>query len=62
MIENERGSRGWQWTQFSSTLETPHFIHLYFDSRSFFIVPKEAFGEEELQAARKILREKIKKG
>ncbi len=60
MIENDRGSRGWQWNQFSTTLETPHFFHLYFDSRSFFIVPKEAFEGDEEHEARKILREKIK--
>ena len=60
MIENERGSRGWQWSEFSTTLETPHFFHLYFDSRSFFIVPKEAFEGDQEHEARKILREKIK--
>jgi YcxB-like protein len=60
MIENERGSRGWQWSEFSTTLETPYFFHLYFDSRSFFIVPKEAFEGDEEHEARKILREKIK--
>jgi YcxB-like protein len=60
MIENERGSRGWQWSEFSTTLETPYFFHLYFDSRSFFIVPKEAFEGDDEHEARKILREKIK--
>ena len=60
MIENDRGSRGWEWNQFSTTLETPHFFHLYFDSRSFFIVPKEAFEGDDEHEARKILREKIK--
>ena len=25
-----------------TTLESPHFFHLYFDSKSFFLVPKEA--------------------
>jgi hypothetical protein len=59
MIENERGQRGWQWNQFSTTLETPHFFHLYFDSRSFFIVPKEAFEGDDVHEARKMLREKI---
>lgn len=62
MIENERGSREWPWSQFSSMLETPHFFHLYFDSRSFFIIPKEAFPGDDVHEARKILREKIKTG
>ena len=58
-IENDRGSRKWQWNEFSSTMESPHFFHLYFDTRSFFIVPKEAFLGDELQEARKIITAKI---
>jgi YcxB-like protein len=61
MIENERGSRSWQWNEFSESLESPHFFHLYFDSRSFFIVPKDAFEGDDVHEARKILREKIRK-
>jgi len=60
-IENERGSRKWQWAQFSTTMESPHFFHLYFDARSFFIVPKDAFLGEELDIAREILVTKIHK-
>ncbi len=60
-IENERGSRSWLWNEFSTTMESPHFFHLYFNSRSFFIVPKEAFPEEEVNAARKLLAAKIRK-
>jgi hypothetical protein len=60
-IENEKGSRSWLWREFTATMESPHFFHLYFDSRSFFIVPKEAFLEQEIPMARKVLAEKIKK-
>ena len=60
-IENERGSRSWTWKEFSSTMESPHFFHLYFNSRSFFIVPKDAFPDEEVNAARKVLATKIGK-
>ena len=59
-IENERGSRNWPWQQISSFMESPHFFHLYFDARSFFIVPKDAFIGDDVHAARKILAEKIK--
>lgn len=59
-IENERGSRKWAWKDFSSTMESPHFFHLYFDTRSFFIVPKEAFLGDDLNEARQILVAKIK--
>ena len=58
-LENERGSKSWPWTSFSSFIESPHFFHLYFDSRSFFIIPKEAFAPGQISEARKILREKI---
>jgi len=58
-IENERGRRGWPWKNFSTMIESPHFFHLYFDSRSFFIIPKEAFEPGQISEARKILREKI---
>jgi signal transduction histidine kinase len=60
-IENERGSRSWEWKAFSTWMESPHFFHLYFNSRSFFIIPKEAFEGADEHAARKILRGKIKK-
>ncbi len=60
-IENERGSRSWPWDQFSATMESPHFFHLYFDSRSFFIVPKDAFEGAALQEARDTLARKIRK-
>lgn len=61
MIENEMGSRSWPWTDFSTMIESPHFFHLYFDSRSFFIVPKDAFEGDDEHEARKILAAKIKK-
>jgi hypothetical protein len=60
-IENDRGGRNWNWSEFSTWLESPHFFHLYFNSRSFFIVPKEAFEGDAEHDARKIFREKIAK-
>ena len=60
-IENDRGSRKWQWKEFSTTMESPHFFHLYFDTRSFFIVPKDAFLGDDVNTARKILTTKINK-
>ncbi len=61
VIENDRGSRSWEWSEFSTWMESPHFFHLYFNARSFFIIPKEAFAGEEEYAARKILAVNIKK-
>jgi hypothetical protein len=60
-IENDRGHRGWDWSTFSSWTESPHFFHLYFNARSFFIIPKDAFEGDEIHEARKILVAMIKK-
>src|SRR5215216_1068410 len=60
-VGNERGSRSWQWKELSNFIETPHFFHLYFDNRSFFLVPKAAFaGTDEVYELRQIMKEKVK--
>jgi hypothetical protein len=60
-LENERGSKHWPWTSFSNIIESPHFFHLYFDSRSFFLLPKDAFKNNTLHEARRILFDKTKR-
>lgn len=62
VLGTSRGSQVWHWNDFSSFVESPYFFHLYFNSRSFFLVPKDAFkGIPELQEARELMRVKIKK-
>jgi len=58
-IETERGSRSWAWNEFSTWMESPYFIHVYFNPRSFFIIPKEAFSGDDLHEVRKILKKKV---
>lgn len=59
-LENERGYTEWAWDKISSYYESPHFIHLYFDSRSFFLVPKAAIERENaLTEVRELLHSKI---
>ncbi|MFC4262510.1 YcxB family protein [Ferruginibacter yonginensis] len=60
-IENARGHKGWDWATFSTWMESPHFFHLYFNPRSFFIIPKDAFVGDEEHEARKIFAAKIVK-
>ncbi|MES1182017.1 MAG: YcxB family protein [Flavobacterium sp.] len=61
-LGNERGSRSWPWKSLSNFLESPHFFHLYFDSRSFFLVPKSGCKTpEEIFSLRQILKNKIEK-
>ena len=59
-LSNQKSEKAWPWSSFSSFLESPHFFHLYFDARSFFLVPKDAFTDVgEMQAARQLIREKV---
>jgi YcxB-like protein len=60
-MENDRGSRTWPWSELSNWMESPHFFHLYFNPRSFLIVPKDAFAGDDVHAARKVLEENITK-
>lgn len=61
-LGNERGGKTWPWSALSSFLETPHFFHLYFDSRSFFLVPKDSFADgDEVFSMRQLLKENVKK-
>ena len=61
VLRTERGEKAWQWNAFSKFVESPTFFYLYFDSRSFFLVPTDSFRDvEERQDARKLLKSKIK--
>jgi hypothetical protein len=62
VLETAKGSKGWPWKKFSYFVESPCFFHLYFDARSFFLVPKDSFKSiPDLQTARELLRDKIGK-
>jgi hypothetical protein len=62
VLETAKGAKGWAWKQFSHFVESPYFFHLYFDPRSFFLVPKDSFKSiTDLQTARELLRKNIGK-
>lgn len=63
-IDNGHGSaKTWAWREFSEIMETPNFFHLYFNPRSFFLLPKDAFqNSDDLHQARQLLKSKIGKG
>ena len=62
-LRHDRGSREWPWTALSHYVESPHFFHLYFDSRSFFLVPKSGCRDiDEVHDLRTLIRSKAKKG
>lgn len=60
-IENNQHNRSWQWNEFSTWIESPHFFHLYFNNRSFFLIPKSAFPDGKEHEARRLLQQSIKK-
>ncbi|MDP1844112.1 MAG: YcxB family protein [Sediminibacterium sp.] len=55
-LENDRGETQWEWKRFSKFFESPHFFHLYFDSKSFFLVPKEGMTEDFRHDLRALLK------
>ncbi|WP_431217900.1 YcxB family protein [Puia sp. P3] len=58
---NKKGSQLWRWNDFSGFKETAYFFHVYFNARSFFLIPKDSFKDiTEIQEARKLLKERIK--
>ena len=60
-IENKQVSRSWAWSTCSGWVESPFFFHIYFDNRSFFLIPKDAFEGDEVHQARKIISGKLKR-
>jgi hypothetical protein len=61
VIETERGEVVWDWRKFTNFFESPHFFHLYFDTKSFFLVPKENISTELQHELRGLLNRNIKK-
>jgi len=61
-LGNEKGSRSWPWKALTTFQESPHFFHLYFDSRSFFLVPKSGCKtSDEVFELRQLLKGNIHK-
>jgi hypothetical protein len=61
LLETKKGTQLWEWGAFSGFKETVYFFHVYFNPRSFFMIPKDSFKDiTEIQAARKLLKERIK--
>lgn len=61
-LAHQNGSRSWPWKALSTFMESPHFFHLYFDSRSFLLVPKSGFaGKDQVFEFRQMLKGKVKR-
>ncbi len=60
-LGNERGSRTWSWSAVSKFVESPLFFYLYFDSRSFFLIPKSGCKDsDEIVALRHLIKSKVR--
>lgn len=58
-LQNKRGHVDWSWQSFSKYLESPNFFHLYFNSQSFFLIPKDEMTEDFRNGLRQLLQSKI---
>jgi YcxB-like protein len=62
VLSHEKGSKSWPWTALKNFIESPHFFHLYFDSRSFLLVPKNGCKDnDEVFELRELLKAKVGK-
>ncbi len=59
-LEHEKGKRSWPYSALHSYKESPNFFHLYFDARSFLLVPKNGFKDPgDISRVRSLLISKL---
>jgi len=58
-LDNGQGIAIWKWAKFNKYFESTYFFHLYFDSKSFFLIPKDNLTTEKQNEIKKLLQEKI---
>jgi len=58
-LDNTKGYSLLKWTDFNKYFESPHFFHLYFNERSFFLIPKDNIDNASLYELRKTFSQKI---
>jgi hypothetical protein len=60
-LSSNRSYVDWPWNTFVMFFESPHFFHLYFNEKSFFIIPKENMTDDFRHELRALLKAKIDK-
>jgi hypothetical protein len=61
-LRHEKGSKTWTWQALKHYVESPHFFHLYFDSRSFLLVPKSGCRDkDEVFELRQLIKAHVNK-
>lgn len=61
-LTNQNGYVEWGWEQFTRFFESPHFFHLYFSPKSFFLLPKDNMSDDFRFNFRNMLKEKVTAG
>jgi hypothetical protein len=59
-LHTHKGYVVWKWDTFNKWMESRNFFYLYFDNKTFFLIPKDAMDKNIEAEIRKILRSKIK--
>mgnify|MGYP000852038408 CR=1 FL=1 len=60
-LQNEKGYVEWEWEQFTRFFESPNFFHIYFSTKSFFLLPKDNMNDDFRHNLRLLLNEKVSK-
>ena len=61
-LEHKGRAKSWPWSSLKKYMESPDFFHLYFDSRTFLLVPKDACRDsDEVHALRLLIGSKVSK-
>lgn len=60
-LENVRGYVDWNWSDFTTFVESPNFFHLYLSSKAFFLIPKDGMTDEFTSDLRQILKARIER-
>jgi hypothetical protein len=57
-LQSMQGEAAWNWEEVSHYFESPHFFHIYFGPKTFFLIPNDNMTLEVKQTIRAILKNK----
>jgi hypothetical protein len=57
-LQSMQGEAAWSWEEVSHYFESPHFFHIYFGPKTFFLIPNDNMTLEIKQTLRAILKKK----
>jgi hypothetical protein len=58
-LQSKHGYVEWGWNRFTHYFESPNFFHLYFSTKSFFLLPKDSIPPERINDLRAIFNTHI---